>query len=433
MASEVRKVTGGDTLETRYSYNNIGQLVTKQYVGGPTISYTYDAYGFTDEVWADSFFISKPYERDGCMDLYQCGNNLFQYAFYYPDGRLFELNLSGGHIAGWGYDIMYSYDNTTCNLNERDGMMPYDEVFDYDALDRLICVKNGNDTVDRIVYAPNGNITYKTGIGHYFYESGKPHAVTLVENTDNRIKHNVQYAAYNAFGKIDTLIERGTNHDMTFIYGPDNERWSTMLYRSPRPARRTYYMGDCEKTVQRGHTRRLYYLDNGAIFVRQDNAPDSVYFMFTDHLGSIVSIVDYEGNELFKANYDAWGNQTIEHNDIDYYRGYTGHEMLPEFGLINMNGRLYDPQLGRFLSTDNYVQEPFNSQNFNRYSYCLNNPLKYTDPSGEIICSLLSAFFAPELMLFAMQLDQGWMTGGFKSLMQGDSFVFGAVKGGHHH
>ena len=72
--------------------------------------------------------------------------------------------------------------------------------------------------------------------------------------------------------------------------------------------------------------------------------------------------------------------------------------MLPEFGLINMrsaqrdafattwrkNGRLYDPQIGRFLSTDNYVQEPWDSQNFNRYSYCLNNPLKYTDPSGEI-------------------------------------------------
>ena len=48
-----------------------------------------------------------------------------------------------------------------------------------------------------------------------------------------------------------------------------------------------------------------------------------------------------------------------------------------------MNGRLYDPVLGRFLSPDNYVQLPDFSQSFNRYSYCLNNPLKYTDPSGE--------------------------------------------------
>ena len=57
---------------------------------------------------------------------------------------------------------------------------------------------------------------------------------------------------------------------------------------------------------------------------------------------------------------------------------------MGEFGLVNMNGRLYDPTLGRFLSPDNYVQEPGNSQSFNRYSYCLNNPLKYTDPSGEL-------------------------------------------------
>ena len=59
--------------------------------------------------------------------------------------------------------------------------------------------------------------------------------------------------------------------------------------------------------------------------------------------------------------------------------------MMPNFSLINMNGRLYDPILGRFLSPDNYVQIPNFSQSFNRYSYCLNNPLKYTDPDGEIV------------------------------------------------
>jgi RHS repeat-associated protein len=64
-------------------------------------------------------------------------------------------------------------------------------------------------------------------------------------------------------------------------------------------------------------------------------------------------------------------------------RGFTGHEHLKWFGLINMNGRMYDASLCRFLSPDPYVQMPDNSQNFNRYSYCLNNPLVYTDPSGE--------------------------------------------------
>jgi len=63
-------------------------------------------------------------------------------------------------------------------------------------------------------------------------------------------------------------------------------------------------------------------------------------------------------------------------------RGYTCHEMIPEFTLINMNGRIYDPQLCRFLAPDRFVQAPGNSQSFNRYSYCLNNPLRYVDPSG---------------------------------------------------
>jgi RHS repeat-associated protein len=63
-------------------------------------------------------------------------------------------------------------------------------------------------------------------------------------------------------------------------------------------------------------------------------------------------------------------------------RGYTGHEHLPKFGLINMNARLYDPALGRFLSPDPYIQDPTNRQNYNRYSYCLNNPLKYTTRQG---------------------------------------------------
>ncbi len=66
------------------------------------------------------------------------------------------------------------------------------------------------------------------------------------------------------------------------------------------------------------------------------------------------------------------------------HRGCMGHEMLNEFNLINMNGRVYDSVLGRFLSPDKYVQEGDNSQNYNSYSYCLNNPLKYTAHSGDV-------------------------------------------------
>ena len=64
-------------------------------------------------------------------------------------------------------------------------------------------------------------------------------------------------------------------------------------------------------------------------------------------------------------------------------RGYTGHEHLASVGFIHCNGRLYDPALHRFLMPDNYIQDPFNTQNFNRYGYCLNNPLIYNDKNGE--------------------------------------------------
>ncbi len=63
-------------------------------------------------------------------------------------------------------------------------------------------------------------------------------------------------------------------------------------------------------------------------------------------------------------------------------RGYTGHEYLPWFNLYNMNGRLYDPLVGRFLSPDPYIADLTSTQEYNRYSYCLNNPLIYSDPSG---------------------------------------------------
>ena len=84
------------------------------------------------------------------------------------------------------------------------------------------------------------------------------------------------------------------------------------------------------------------------------------------------------------TNYwNAEGATTIPAEGILLDRGYTGHEHLLSVGLINMNARLYDPVLHRFLQPDNYVQDPFNTQNFNRYGYVLNNPLLYTDPTGE--------------------------------------------------
>jgi RHS repeat-associated protein len=112
---------------------------------------------------------------------------------------------------------------------------------------------------------------------------------------------------------------------------------------------------------------------------------------------------------------------------------YTGHEHLDEFGLIDMNGRMYDPVLGRFLSPDPFVQMPDFSQNFNRYAYCLNNPLRYSDPSGEFFFGILN--FAKDLFVntFVKSWTQGinaWTNGSnWSSTVNGFKIDYGLVQG----
>ncbi len=120
---------------------------------------------------------------------------------------------------------------------------------------------------------------------------------------------------------------------------------------------------------------------------------EQVYGVITDRQGSIMALYNTHGNIVYETTYDAWGR---ERNPIsaDYtatttrpiwiIRGYTGHEHLTEFGLINMNGRMYDPLVARMLSPDNFVQDATSTQGFNRFAYAYNNPLKYKDPSGEL-------------------------------------------------
>ena len=113
--------------------------------------------------------------------------------------------------------------------------------------------------------------------------------------------------------------------------------------------------------------------------------------------GSITALFNQNRKLAERYSYDAWGRRRNPANWLDYNvkaprlisRGYTGHslsrrggKMLDGFGLINMNGRMYDPVIGRVLSPDAYVQASGYTQSYNRYSYCLNNPLRYTDPSG---------------------------------------------------
>jgi RHS repeat-associated protein len=113
---------------------------------------------------------------------------------------------------------------------------------------------------------------------------------------------------------------------------------------------------------------------------------DCAPFLFRGRVGDGVFSFDAWGRRRNASN---WSYTLTGEPALFADRGYTGHEHLEQFGLINMNGRLYDPLVGRFLSPDKYVQAPDYTQSFNRYGYCWNNPLRYTDPSGDILLHLL--------------------------------------------
>ena len=337
-----------------------------------------------------------------------------------------------------------TYDGATDNLLSRRRNNNPQESFGYDNLDRLVSVKSGAAETMRVSYAPNGNILFKTGVGNYTYDKNvRPHAVTDVENTDGKIPGDALTTSFNDFGKIQLIEDAGKSLRMDFSYGPDQERWYSELSQNGTDVRTTVYAGEYEKITENGVTREFYYLDGNTIAIRE-NGTVKGYHAFTDNLGSILSVLDENGTKVFDASYDAWGRQTVTLNSIGLHRGFTGHEMLSEFDIINMNqrslsrsgesnGRLYDPVLGRFLSPDNYVQMPDNSQNFNRYSYCLNNPLKYTDPSGNLfgIDDAIIAFaafnMASSMMQASFEGKSVWKAGALSLLSSAASYGIGEL------
>ncbi len=216
-------------------------------------------------------------------------------------------------------------------------------------------------------------------------------------------------------------------------------------------------------------TRQWHYISGGdsltAVYIKT-NETGQLYFIAKDHLGSILGLYNTSETLVEEYSYDAWGRRRdpvtlaplTQTPKFLLTRGYTGHEHLDEFELINMNGRLYDPLLGRMLSPDNYVQDANGTQNYNRYSYCTNNPLTKIDPSGDIAWSvpfIVSASISgiggiiegssrglKGDALFRYSVNSsiyGGITGGFGalagsgsygiSILNGDGVIKGAVNG----
>jgi RHS repeat-associated protein len=134
------------------------------------------------------------------------------------------------------------------------------------------------------------------------------------------------------------------------------------------------------------NTSRTSHVDYNLLKIKRCNNKVRLAFRSTD------GEYNYYGDaQVF--SFDPWGNRRdfqnwsapIATTNFLFDRGFTGHQMLDEFCIIDMNGRIYDPVIARFFSPDPFIQLPTNTQSFNRYSYVMNNPLRYTDPSGEFI------------------------------------------------
>jgi RHS repeat-associated protein len=275
------------------------------------------------------------------------------------------------------------------------------ESYVYDDLNRLT-QKTGAGGTLTMTYWANGNIRSKSNVGasDYVYDAARPHAVTGAGGAT--YTYNANGSMTGGDGRtIGWTVANQPNHitrGSTVVeihYGPNRERFRRIDTVSGS-VKTTHYVGALERIwLPGGIVETKRYLDGEAIVTRRSNGTTETHYLLKDHLGSIDLITDALGNIVQAMAFDPWGmrraptdftaltvSQLLGFDTSRTTRGYTGHEMFDPVGLIHMNGRVYDPKLGRFISADPHVQAPGNTQNLNRYSYVLNNPLSYTDPSG---------------------------------------------------
>jgi RHS repeat-associated protein len=355
------------------------------------------------------------------------GNGLHTYSDYDA-----VTGLLGGRTAGSSAQVQnaaYQWDNVGNLLRRQDGVLGYTEVFTYDDINRLRTSTLNNVPGLNVTYYANGNINTKSGVGTYTYPtqgvgSVRPHAVTAVGgksftydangNMETRGASGISWYSYNLPNRID----HPTGNYSQFNYTSDRLRYKQVAYTAangatPASTETTVYVdGLFEKvTKPSGTIEYKHYILAGSdpIAVRTlrfsggVNGSNDTRYLHKDHLGSVEAITDESAGVLQRLSYDAFGKRrnaaswsgtpsSTDWANINAlgHRGFTFHEHLDNVELIHMNGRAYDPDLGRFISADPLIQAPFQSQSLNRYSYVMNNPLSLTDPSGH---SWLSSAF----------------------------------------
>ena len=436
--NETRYIDSNNSSYTRtYEYNKNGQVTKTTYPGGLTVLYSYDEYGYNTQITANGQVVYKTEQFDGYTT-----SSSFLDKYTTSTTRTFSSGKFNTNIQiKKGTNVISNQnefrESITGNMLSRQKNIDMPEYFQYDSCDRLIKVTHPDGTFLDMSYGNDGIMTYKSDMGSYTYDvPDHAHAVgSLIEGISSKKYPYDKEASteFNDFGKVSAIYD--DHSKMTLYYGPDQQRWRCS-YSSKYAGNvwEAVYFDDYEKIRDAGKTREYYYVCGNVIIIKE-NGTFKPYLVFKDGLGSILTIRDENAKIVFDATYDVWGKQTIKVNSIGLKRGYTGHEHVYGYEFINMNGRIYDPNLAQFLSPDNYVQEPTNSQNFNRYSYCLNNPLKYTDPTGNtfVIDDVTIAFVvygvASSMMSAAATGQNVWKAAGISILSQAATFGIGAAFG----
>ncbi len=238
-----------------------------------------------------------------------------------------------------------------------------------------------------------------TAASFYYYDAHGNQTLRDAPGTanDRTIQYSVDDKAYD--------IAMGSGQRVRFWYGPDGQR-----YKRVEGGKTTLYIGGVEVVIQGGTTFKRY-LSGVALQSVANGVPSAIKFLFHDHLGSLVRVTNADGSVADSLDYGPFGTRRSYTNPIAAGAGttatdrsFTGHEAVDGTGVIHMNGRIYDAEVGRFLQVDPYVQEPENSQSWNAYTYVFNNPLSYTDPSGNltfrqvlgIVIAVVGTIFAPQ-------------------------------------
>lgn len=411
----ITSTSASNGTSTQYYYDNYGRIIQQVETTGNnsfTVATSYDAQNHPATItYPNNYAIDYGYSTNGLLTsvkdhsthsvIWQLtqqdargnateetlGNGLVTTNTYHTaTGRLTAISTPG--VQNW----TYAYDAIGDLIQRKDVARSMTESFTYDTLGRLVEVRKNGQTAQQSAYDAAGNVVSRTGVGHGFtYEEGTNRLTGFYEeNAYVRPWDEIQYTSFHKVSRI-----KYGSDILELTYGPGKSRSRAVRKRNSSTVETKYYVGSLYELSTGSTTVKTCYIYAGgkAIALRETKGSTTrMLYLHHDHLGSVVAYSDASGNLVQELSYDAWGRRRNPAT-WQYYAtssdaqavnpwGFSGHEHIDLFELVNMDGRMYDPVTGRFLSPDPYVQAPDFTQGLNRYSYCLNNPLSLIDPTG---------------------------------------------------